>query len=462
MAVKTKEDVSKQVRDLFNRGFAAFERLNLDLAMDLLQECVDLEPGFIQARKFLRAAEMAALKKRGSGPLTKVMARIRALPDLIKAKSLVATGKNKAALPVTDKLLRVDPLNPAYAVLFGRAANACGHPEAAVQTLEIIREHHSTDPVVLAALGQLYVEIGNSRAARECFETLVEMNPGDPDAIKLLKDATALDTMSTDGWTDTSESDDGSYRDVIRDEDEATRLEKESKAVQTADDADVLIEDMKHKIETQPGNVNYYRSLARSYVAKEDFDSAVATLRKALEVNPGDPELDNALAQTTLGKYDHEIEQLRSAGDAEALAAKKRERREFEFNNLQERVQRYPNDPSLRYRWGVMLLDNDYFDEAIQQFQVSHRTPKHEVLSLYYLGLCFREKGQLDMARDQLEAAGAKVQTMDDTKKKICYELGGVYEQMGDKDKAAEIYKLVYQADIKFKDIAKKIESLYA
>jgi len=108
-----------------------------------------------------------------------------------------------------------------------------------------------------------------------------------------------------------------------------------------------------------------------------------------------------------------------------------------------------------------MLYHNDYFNEAIQQFQLSQRSPKDRLNTLYYMGLCFQAKGQFDMARDQLEMANAEMSSMDNTKKDVCYALGGIYESMGDKAKAADYYKQIYQADIAYKDIAQKIESLY-
>jgi len=124
-------------------------------------------------------------------------------------------------------------------------------------------------------------------------------------------------------------------------------------------------------------------------------------------------------------------------------------------------VERYPNDLALRFRWGLLLYQNEHFNEAIQQFQLSQRSPKDRLPTLYYMGLCFKAKGQFDMARDQLEAANKEMPSMSKTKKDVCYALGGVYEDMGDKVKAAEYYKQVYQADISYKDIAQKIESLY-
>jgi tetratricopeptide (TPR) repeat protein len=461
MAEVTKAEASPEAQSLYNKGFSAFERGNLDFAIDLLSRCLEVEPAFLQARKFLRAAELGRFKQAKHGAFARKFNEAKAMPAFGAATVYLGAGKAHRALVAFDKLLQDDPLNPKYALPFAKAASAEGIPEAGVQTLEIIREHHPNDAALFESLGRLYTEMGQSHQARVCFERLCELRPKDADAIKLLKDASARESIDGDGWEKASEKEGGSFRDMIRDEGEATRLEKESKAVKSGEDADALIADMVAKIESDPANVNYYRALARLYAQRKMFDEGAATLSKAIALNPGDPELENTLSQMHMQKFDHEIERLAKQGDADALDAKQHERLEFEFHDVQAKVERYPNDLALRFRWGVLLHHNDYFNEAIQQFQLSQRSPKDRVKSLFYMGLCFKAKDQLDMARGQLEAANAELPHMDETKKEICYELGALHEAMGNKEKASEYYKQVYQADIAYKDIARKIESLY-
>ncbi len=461
MAEVTRAQASHAAQTLYNKGFSAFERGNLDQAIDMLQRCVEEEPGFLQARKFLRAAEIGRFKQTKHGMIARKMMAAKAMPALGAAQVLLNSGKIDKALIAFDKLLQDDPLNPKYALPFAKAASAADIPEAGVQTLEIIREHHPDDADLFESLGRLYTEIGQVKEARVCFERLVALRPKDADAVKLLKDASARESIDGDGWQQTADEEGGSFRNMIRDEDEAARLEKEGKAVKSGADADALIADLVGKIENEPENVNYYRALARLYAQNRQFEEGAATLTKAIEMNPGDPELDNTLSQMRMQQFDYEIEELEKAGDADALAAKQHERMAFEFEDVQEKVERYPNDLDVRFRWGELLHQNDYFNEAIQQFQLSQRSPKLRVRSLYYMGVCFRAKGQLDMASDQLESANGELTTMDSTKKDVCYELGSIYEELGNKDKAVEHYKLIYQSDISYKDVAQKIESLY-
>ena len=49
------------------------------------------------------------------------------------------------------------------------------------------------------------------------------------------------------------------------------------------------------------------------------------------------------------------------------------------------------------------------------------------------LGMCYQRLGMFDLAAKQLEEAGREILSMDATKKEITYNLGLVYEQMGER-----------------------------
>jgi len=460
MAEVRLEDAPQSVRDTFNRGFTAFERGNLDYAIHLLSQCLAAEPGLLQARRFLRAAELQKVKNTGSNPLTRFVATVKSLPVYLKAMGQVKAGKPDQALIAAEELLKIDPMKREFIRIFVEAAARANLPEAAIQTLEIARDRYPNDIRILNWLGTLYQKVGRMRSARECFESLSELTPNDPDAMKALKDAMALDSMSTDGWTETAESG-GTFRDMIRDTAEAELLEQEAKAVRSEKDVEALIEDVVARLEAEPANMNYYRSLGRLYAQKGSFDEAIAILEKAKDVNASDPEIDNSLNAIRTQAFDHRIAEQRKAGDMEGADEVEAEKKAFTFENLRERVQRYPNDLRLRYDWGIMLYENAQMNDAIQQFQLSQKNPKYRVRSFYYLAMCFQAKEQYDLALDQLKRASAEIMTMDDTKKEITYRMGEVAEAMGNEEAAAGYYKNIYQVDIGYKDVAKKIERAY-
>jgi tetratricopeptide (TPR) repeat protein len=77
------------------------------------------------------------------------------------------------------------------------------------------------------------------------------------------------------------------------------------------------------------------------------------------------------------------------------------------------------------------------------------------------LGRCYRELGMLDLAVKQLDAAAKEILPMDAMKKEIVYNLGLVYEQMGERQKALECMKQIYEADYGYKDVAVRVERSY-
>ena len=60
----------------------------------------------------------------------------------------------------------------------------------------------------------------------------------------------------------------------------------------------------------------------------------------------------------------------------------------------------------------------------------------------------------LDLASQQLEEAAQEVSSMDAMKKEIVYNLGLVYELMGEGDKSIAAMKQIYQAESGYRDVA--------
>lgn len=459
MAELPLEKAPQKVRDLFNRGFASLERGAFDYAMDIFMVCLESCPDLLRARRFLRVAEIRKMKKGKSSSFSRTLSSVTGLPTQMRASTLIKGGKYAQALVLCEKLLRQDVLNLTFARLFVDAALGSQMPEAAIMTMEMIREFYPEDVEVIARLGELYQKTGRMSSARECFEKLCELCPNDPSALKRMKDAMALDSMSSDGWEAASQG--GTFKDVLKDREHSQRLEQEEKAVKTEKDADDLINDTLRKIEADPKNVNYYRALARLYAQKHDFESARETVEKAVAMNPGDPELDHILSRITVDRYDYDIARLREGGRDDEANALFAEREQYVLDDLQDRVQKYPNDLDIRYELGSVLLKYDYTDQAIQQFQRSLRSLKFRIKSLYNLALCFKQKGQYDMAKEQLDTALSESYGMDDMKKNILYELGTIAELLGDGATATSFYKQIYQSDIQFRDVAQKIERAY-
>jgi len=450
------EDASQRARDIFNRGFSAFERGNLNYAIDLLSSCVELEPRLLNARRYLRAAQIQKWRSRRREIMASVIAAIRGWPLRLRIE-LVRRRDPARALALAEWLMALNPLSPAHILVFAEIAVAADLPDVAIQTLEIARESLPTEVVILRALGDLYVSMDMTAEARECFEKLTDLKPHDHDIIKAYKDAMARESMMRDGWMQAGEAD-GTFRDAVKDSAGAQALEQEARAQASDTELDGLIEEAYAKIESDPENLNYYRALARLYAEKRDFDNGIAVLEKAKERRPGDPELDAGLSRLHVQRFEYEIGQAEASGDTEAVATLKAEKDSFVVDDLETRVSRYPSDTHLRYELGRVYYELDRITDAIRQLQAAQRSPKHRIMALFYLGMAFRRKGQMDLAVDQLKTAAGELVGMDETKKAVLYELGDLLSAQGDTAGALDCFKHIYQVDIGYRDVAARVE----
>ena len=257
MAEVRLEDAPRKARDFFEKGFAAMERGSLDYAMDMFMLALDIEPRILHVRKYLRGAALKKAKDKNPNALTHILSSIAGLGTFMSVSGAIKK-KPMEALKLAEKLMRADPLNLTFINLLGHAAVAAGMPEVAIQTLEIARDHYPKNVELLQWLGNLYIELKNTRDARLCFEEIYHLHPNDPKALKALKDSAALDTMQKGGWSDA-----GSYRDVIKDTKESGLLEQAAKAVKSKDDLDDLIRETKGKLQREPDNINYRRAACR-------------------------------------------------------------------------------------------------------------------------------------------------------------------------------------------------------
>jgi tetratricopeptide (TPR) repeat protein len=115
----------------------------------------------------------------------------------------------------------------------------------------------------------------------------------------------------------------------------------------------------------------------------------------------------------------------------------------------------------LRFELGDHLMNAGQYREALPELQRARQNPNARLKAMNLLGLCYRKLGMLDLAMKQLEDAAREILSMDAVKKEIVYNLGLVYEEMGDREKSLKCMKEIYEADYGYKDVAERVESSY-
>lgn len=461
MPEKSFNEVPRVERELFEKGLAAVQRNNLDYALVIFNQVLSKEPGFYECREQLRATQ---LKKAGSGGglFKRIMGGVGNSPALAKAQILLRTNPVEAMRSV-EETLNSDPNNVLAHKTLADAALAADFPKTAVLSLEIARRNAPKDQDVARRLAEALVVLGNVPRAMSIYQELRKLNPYDTELDMTIKNLTASQTMAEGGY-DAIASGNASYRDILRDKDEAVSLEQQNRVEKAEDIARRLIAEYEARLANEPKNLKLVRDIAEHYAQIKEFDRALEYYNKiVVEEGLNDPSLEKAISETVTRKYDYQISQLDpNAPDyAETVAKIKTERQEFLIKDCRRRVEKYPNDLAIRFEMGTHCFKAGKFSEAIQEFQKSQNNPHLRTRSLLFLGQSFLGRNMNDLAVRAFQNALKEKVGFDDERKEILYWLGITLEKMGKRDEAIEQFKLIYEEDIGFRDVAARVDAFY-
>jgi tetratricopeptide (TPR) repeat protein len=465
MAVKTEKELSEDQRAHWLKAVAAIELRNFGYAISLLQGILKQEPQFLTGRQLLRRTEVTRLKaakKKFFNVSTASVAVMKAQREMKKDA--------KRAVELIEKILENEPYNKQANLALKEAAVAAGWLETGVFALQTLLEENARDTKLLHELARLYHELGESEREVEIYNRISAIDPADAAAMRLGKDASARDSMKSGGWAAAS-----SYRDLIKDKEAAVSLEQQSRMQLTEESLGREIAEVYALHEAEPQNIDIARRLGALSEQKDDLDAAIAWYRYASDLTQGsDPGLIRKISDLGVKVTEREIAALEesvanNAGDTRvlaeknsALAAAKKRRAEMLIDEARKRVERNPTDLQFRFELGEHLMNAGHFREGLPELQRARQNPNARLKAMNALGRCYRELGMFDLAARQLEEAAREIATMDATKKEIVYNLGLVYERMGNREKSLACMKQIYEADYGYKDVATRVESSYA
>ena len=465
MAVKTEKELSEDQRAHWLKAVAAIELRNFGYAISLLQGILKQEPQFLTGRQLLRRTEVTRLKaakKKFFNVSTASVAVMKAQREMKKDA--------KRAVELIEKILENEPYNKQANLALKEAAVAAGWLETGVFALQTLLEENARDTKLLHELARLYHELGESEREVEIYNRISAIDPADAAAMRLGKDASARDSMKSGGWAAAA-----SYRDLIKDKEAAVSLEQQSRMQLTEESLGRQIAEVYALHEAEPQNIEIARRLGALSEQKDDLDAAIAWYRYASDLTQGsDPGLIRKISDLRVKVTEREIVALEesianNAGDTmvlteknSALAAAKKRRAEMLIEEARKRVERNPTDLQFRFELGEHLMNAGHFREGLPELQRARQNPNARLKAMNALGRCYRELGMFDLAARQLEEAAREIATMDATKKEIVYNLGLVYERMGNREKSLACMKQIYEADYGYKDVATRVESSYA
>src|SRR5213075_855250 len=277
MAIKADVELGETQRSHWLKAVAAIELRNFGYAISLLQGILKQKPQFLTARQLLRRTEVTkskSAKKSFFNISTATIAVMKAQREIKKDP--------KRAMEMLEKILEDEPYNRQANFVLKEAALAAGWPEIGVFALRTLLEENPRDVKVLHELGHLYHSLEDHESEVEVYNEITGINPLDAQALRLGKDASARASMKRGGWTQAE-----SYRDLIKDKDEAISLEQQSRIRLTGEALDQQIWETYARHQAEPENLDFARRLAALTEQNDDLDSAIRWYQYAADLAKG-------------------------------------------------------------------------------------------------------------------------------------------------------------------------------
>jgi tetratricopeptide (TPR) repeat protein len=464
MPEKSINEISADARRLFTKANEAGQRENTDYAIALFCQVLEKEPGFLECRRLLRGAQIKKAGASSGGFFKKMMSGAGSSPQLAKAK--MSVNKNPAeAMAIAEQVLSTDPASASALRIIVDAARGMDLPQTAIFALETMVKNTPRDKALVIEYSEALAENGGDVSHGErVLQELIRTSGYDGDLNQALKNLSARSTMDKGGYS-AVESGKASFRDILKNKDEAVKLEQENRVVKSENITDRLIGEYEERLPKEPTNLKIRRELGKLYTEKGQFAEALAIYEQLKTTDMGnDPTLDQAIAITTVRQFDHQIAQLNTfATDyAEQLAKLQADKLSYQVAEGQKRVEKYPTDLTIRFELGVLYYQAGKYSEAIGEFQKAQQNPHKRLSAMSYLAQCYAKRKMYDFAARTLQNAIKDKPTFDDEKKEMVYTLGCVFEAMTKKEEAIEQFKQIYEIDIGYKDVAAKVDAYYS
>jgi len=446
---------------LFLKAESAIELRNWSYAVSLLQAILVKEPGFLEGRKRLRLASVKENEgKRGvkmGGEALKVM----------KLQGQVKKDPIKVMDQLEKDVLASDPYNPQANELLYEAAVAAGLHSTAGFALQTVIDGDPDNLKFYHKLGDFYASMNIYDKAAEIFGKIVEKNRSDLEATKKYKDATARGSIASQKWDSN-----GDWRELLKDKDQAKELESKGRAAMTPEMLQAQAEALAAEYAQDQNNLDVTKRLASTYEELEQFENALPFYEWAYHLSNNDPSLEKKVAavreivnKAHLDALRQFVEENPGHPDIEQYRQQLQEAEQAQMATLiaesKERVDRNPTDNELRYELGSRLFKATQYREAIQHLQMAKRSPNLRIRVMNQLGQCYERMGMTDLAAGQFEEAISELTGMDDTKKDLLYNLGLLYEKLGNHTKYLDCLKQIYAVDYGYRDVAERVEKSY-
>jgi tetratricopeptide (TPR) repeat protein len=366
-------------------------------------------------------------------------------------------------------LLAKDPDNLAYAEQMLKAAVAGSLKKTARWIADLIFE---ANKALEKPSLQTFVLLKDSYSAMEEYAKAVnacgyacKLKPDDAALADEFKNLSANLTMQKGKYDQ-----DGDFRQSIKDRESQEKFQSQQAVVKSVDFRQQTVTEARQLLQSDYSPQNVFRLAdALGELQSDDADSEAMKLLDDAYVQLKDFTFKRRSGEIMLKVLRRHIRKAKvslekNSSDHSARAAFTDATKQLlaaELEHYRLCMENYPTDLRLKYEYGVRLMRNQRYDQAIPYLQEAKKEPKHKISAMNKIGLCFFMKGWLTDAIDTLTQAIDVYEIKDDDiAKDLRYNLARAYEQQGNTDQALELYRKLAQLDFSYKDVRAKVDRL--
>lgn len=460
-------DLSKAIA-FFSRAAEVASTDNFDYAIDLFIEGLQRAPEAVdEGHKPLRYNSLVRQGKGGKKPT---------MMDKMKHSRGKTAMENMLN---AEYLLAKDPDNLVYAEQMLNAALTGGFKKTALWIADLIfeasRASEKPSLATLLLLKDSYTTMEEYAKAVSACGYAIKLKPDDAMLVGEFKNLSARLTMQKGKY----DQKDGDFRDSIQDREAQAKLQAQQGLIKSVDVRQQAVDDSRKIYETNKTQSNLFKltdTLGDLQTDASDKE-AIEMLEKTYEQS-SDFSYKKRAGEIQLRMIRRQIRQTRDAllGDnkpgqipavstgqalKELLDKKTKELLMAELEHYRMCMENYPTDLRLRYEYGLRLMRNQRYDDAIPFMQAARKDAKYKIPAMNKIGLCFFMKGWFSDAIDILKEAVEIYEIKDnDIAKDLRYNLARSYEQAGQAQEALELYRRIAQIDFSYKDVKARLNRL--